>query len=275
MKLGISTSLNGLTPEQWAKKLVSLGCESLVFPVDSTADDKLIDAYVSEASTNNLTIAEVGIWRNAISEDPAEAEKNMAYSIDQLKLADKIGAKCCVNVAGAIGPRWDGGYKENFSQYAWDKTVRMIQEIIDTVKPTNTYFTIECMPWMIPTGPKEYLKLMEAVNRDRFAAHIDIINMINCPERYFFPEEFLKETFDLLGPYVKSCHLKDIQLLDEYTFRLKECACGDGSFPFVKYMEMATAINPDMPMIIEHLADDAAYEKSVAYVLEQYKFAHV
>lgn len=271
MKLGISTSLNGLSPKEWAAKLVSLGCESLVFPVDATADDSLIEAYVAEAKANNLTIAEVGIWRNAISPDPTEEKKNMDYSIEQLKLADRIGAKCCVNVAGALGPRWDGGYKENFSQYAWDKTVSMIQELLDTVKPTNTYFTIECMPWMIPTGPQEYLKLMGAVNRERFAAHIDIINMINCPQRYFFSEEFLKETFGLLGPYVKSCHLKDIQLLEEYTFRLKECPCGEGSFPFVRYMEMASALNPDMPMIIEHLENDAAYEKSVSYVLEQYR----
>ena len=48
-------------------------------------------------------------------------------------------------------------------------------------------------------GPKEYLKLIKAVNRERFIAHLDIINMINCPNRYFFPEEFLKETFDQMG----------------------------------------------------------------------------
>lgn len=149
MRLGISTSLFGLSPKQWADKLVNIGCQSVVFPVDCNADNSLIDEYVAEAHSHDLLIAEVGIWRNAISEDKSEAEKNLDYSIRQLKLADRIGARCCVNVAGAIGgPRWDGGYKDNFSKYAWDKTVAMIQDVIDTAKPTKTYFTIESMPWM-------------------------------------------------------------------------------------------------------------------------------
>lgn len=271
MRLGISTSLYGLTPHEWADKLVSLGCRSVVFPVDCNADDNLIDEYVSEAKTHDLLIAEVGIWRNAISEDKTEAQKNLEYSINQLKLADRIGARCAVNVAGAIGgPRWDGGYKENFSQYTWDKTVDMIQTVIDEAKPVNTYFSIESMPWMIPTGPEEYMKLIEAVNRDRFAAHLDIINMINSAERYFFSEEFLQKSFDILGPYIKSCHLKDIRLLDEYTFQLKECACGEGTFNFVKYMQLATELDPDMPMIIEHLKNDNEYEESVSFVLNKY-----
>ena len=268
MRLGISTSLGNLSPKAWADKLVSLGCKSVVFPVDSSASSSLIDDYVSEAKSHDLVIAEVGIWRNAISADSKEANANMEYSIEQLKLAERIGANCCVNVAGAYaGQRWDGAHRDNFSEYAWDKTVRMIQEVIDTVKPVNTYFTIEPMPWMIPTSPQEYIKLMEKVNRDRFAAHLDVINMINCPERYFFSDKFLEECFSILGPYIKSCHLKDIKLLDDFTFQLKECACGEGTFNYKYYMDLATKLNPDMPMIIEHLKDDAAYEESIKYVL--------
>lgn len=271
MRLGISTSLYGLNPQQWAAKLDALGCKSVVFPVDYTADLALIDEYVKEAKAHDLMIAEVGIWRNAISLNADEAKKNLEYSIEQLKLADYIGARCCVNVAGALGPRWDGGYKENFSEVAFEKTVSMIQTIIDTVNPVNTYFSIESMPWMIPSGPEEYLKLIKAVNRDRFAAHLDIINMINSCERYFFSEEFLDKCFELLGPYIQSCHLKDIKLLDDYTFQLKECACGEGTFNFVRYMQLASALDADMPMIIEHLKDDSAYEESVSYVLNRYQ----
>ena len=84
----------------------------------------------------------------------------------------------------------DGGYKENFTEEAWDKTVRTIQEIIDRADVKNTYFTIEPMPWMVPTGPKEYLKLIEAVDRERFSVHMDIINMINSAKRYFNPEKY-------------------------------------------------------------------------------------
>lgn len=271
MRLGLSTNFNEGSAEKWAKKMVSLGCKSVVFPLNCDASDSEVDEYVAAAKANDLLIAEVGIWRNGIDRREEERKKNLEYSIKQLALADRIGARCAVNVGGSNGARWDGGYKENFSEEIWDKTVKMAQTIIDEVKPQNTYFTLEPMPWMVPTGPKEYLKLIETVDRDRFAVHMDIINMINCPDRYFFHDEFLEETFDLLGDKIKSCHLKDIRLLDGFTFQLKECACGDGVFNIEKYVELADKYDVDMPMIIEHLSSDEEYISNIKYVKERLK----
>ena len=87
--------------------------------------------------------------------------------------------------------------------------VQTIREIIDAVNPKNTYFTIEPMPWMIPDGPDEYLRLLESVDRDRFAVHMDVFNWMTSPRRYFFNEEFIDECFSKLGKLVKSCHLKE------------------------------------------------------------------
>lgn len=271
IRLGISTSLAGTTPKEWAEQMREMGCRSVVFPVDSNAPEALIDEYVSEAKAKDLLIAEVGIWRNALAADENERKQNLEYSINQLRLADRIGAKCCVNVAGAAGPRWDGGYRENYSKEHIEKTVKMIQTIIDEAAPKNTFFTIESMPWMLPSSPDEYLKLMDMVERDRFGIHLDIINMINSMERYFFHDEFLEETFEKLGNGIVSCHMKDIGLLEEYTFRLKECACGEGSFNLEHYAELALKANPEMPMIIEHLASDDAYRESMKYVKDRLK----
>ena len=266
MRLGISSSLEHSSPAEWAEKQANLGCRSVVFPLNCESDEALIESYVKEAKAKDLQIAEVGIWRNAMAPDLTERKTAMDYSIGQLKLADKIGARCCVNVIGSTGERWDGPYKENFSQKTWDAAVRMIQEIIDEAKPQNTYFTIEPMPWMYPTSPEEYVKLIEAVNRDRFAVHMDVINMITSPERYFFPEKFVEHCFELLGDRIRSCHLKDIMLGQEYTFRLSECPCGTGTFCFERYAELAHQADPEMPMIIEHLNSDQEYYDSFAYM---------
>ncbi|MCQ2494279.1 MAG: sugar phosphate isomerase/epimerase [Lachnospiraceae bacterium] len=266
MRLGLSTNFNEDSAEKWAKKMVSLGCKSVVFPLNCEASDSQINEYVEAAKANDLLIAEVGIWRNALDPDDDARKKNLEYSIKQLALADKIGARCAVNVAGSFGARWDGGYKENFSVEMLEKTVEMVRTVIDEAKPKNTYFSLEPMPWMVPTGPKEYQKLIEAVDRDRFGVHMDIINMINCPTRYFFPEEFLEETFETLGDKIKSCHLKDVKLLDGFTFQLQECACGEGVFPIEKYIDLADKYDVDMPMIIEHLSSDDEYIKNIAYV---------
>lgn len=179
--------------------------------MQSDADEETISAYKSSADSYGLIIAEVGIWRNAVARDKNERRKNLDYCIQQLRLADAVGARCAVNVAGAFGPRWDGHYRENFSKEAFDTTVKTIQYIIDTADVKNTYFTTEPMPWMIPSSPREYLRLLDAVDRDRFAVHLDIINMINSADRYFNAEEFTDECIGLLGSRIRSAHIKDVR----------------------------------------------------------------
>ena len=272
MRLGVSSDLGAKNAKEWADANVELGLKAVVFPLNYSADDSTINEYKKAADEADLLIAEVGIWRNAIDSDGDKEKENLKYSIEQLALADKIGARCCVNVVGAYsGTRWDGPSKDNFSKEAWNKSVKMIQTIIDEVKPKNTFFTIEPMPWMIPTGPEEYLRLIEDVERDEFAVHMDIINMVNCPERYFFPEEFLDKTFSILKGKIKSCHLKDVNLLSDFTFQLRECACGEGTFPIERYVELANREDEKMPMIIEHLKDDNEYRQSVEYVSNRLK----
>ncbi len=269
MRLGTSSPLQHSTPEEWAKNQIKLGCRTVVFPVQSNEPEEKIIAYKDAAEKAGLTIAEVGIWRNALSTDPGEKKKNMDYCVEQLRLADFLGARCAVNVAGALGPVWDGGYRENFSKEAWDLTVSMVREIIDRADVKNTFFTLEPMPWMIPTGPKEYAKLLDAVDRDRFAVHMDVINMINSADRYFHGEEFIDECADILGKRIRSCHIKDVHLDSRYTLRLEECGPGAGEFPLRHYAEKMHEIDPDMPVILEHLTTDEEYINYMGYLKEK------
>ncbi len=267
MLLGISSSLSHHSPKEWAQKHKSLGLKCVNFPVDFMAGKDIFMAYKNAADEVGLTIAEVGIWRNTLAADQIERKKWINYAVGQLRMADKIGAVCCVNVVGTpYGPRWDGGYRENFSRELWNMAVEMIQEIIDTAQPIHTKFCIESMPWMIPSSPNEYLQLIKDVNRSQFGTHLDIVNMITSPRRYFFNDEFLEECFVKLKGTICSCHLKDIRLKEEYTFQLEECACGQGSLNIRKYIELATKETSNMPMIIEHLSSDEEYIASVDYV---------
>ncbi len=270
MYLGLSSSLKHSSPKEWAETHKALGLKSVVFPVDCNAGEKLVEAYKEEAEKHGLLIAEVGIWRNTLAADMAEREKWIDYAIRQLKMADKIGAACCVNVVGTpYGPRWDGGYRQNFSQELWQLAVKMVQRIIDEAKPMRTKFSIESMPWMIPSSPDEYLRLIKDVNRKEFGAHLDVVNMITSPERYFFNDKFLEECFSKLKGKICSCHLKDIRLKEEYTFQLQECACGQGTLDLELFAKLATAENAQMPMIIEHLSTDEEYLASLKYVQER------
>ena len=99
--------------------------------------------------------------------------------------------------------------------------MRSIQNIIDEAMPERTSYTLEPMPCMVPAGPEQYLRLLEDVNRERFAVHMDLANWITSPDKYFNNHEFMEQCFAMLGDRIKSCHIKDVSLREEFTFQLK------------------------------------------------------
>ena len=267
MLLGVSSALEHKTPHEWAEKHLSWELKCVNFPVNCTDGEDKIEAYKKAADNAGLLIAEVGVWRNTLASDPDERKRCIEYAMEQLRMADAIGASCCVNVVGTpYGSRWDGGYRDNFSDELWKMAVSMIRQIIDAVHPRHTRFCIESMPWMIPSGPDEYLRLIEDVDRAEFGTHLDVVNMITSPRRYFYNAEFLDECFSKLHGTIVSCHLKDVILKPEYTFQLEECACGKGTLDIKRYIRLADKENPSLPMIIEHLDTDAEYEACVGYI---------
>lgn len=270
MILGTSSPLQHTSPEDWAAKHKALGLKAINFPVNYLEGEEKYLAYKKAADATGLSISEVGIWRNTLAPDPEERAKWINYAIGQLQMAEEIGATCCVNVVGTpYGPRWDGGYRDNFSTELWTDAVKMIRQVIDSVRPRHTKFCIESMPWMIPSSPQECLRLLEDVDRAEFATHLDVVNMITSPQRYFFNDDFLRECFSVLKGTIVSCHLKNIKLKEEYTFQLEESACEDGALDLELYASLASAENPCMPMIIEHLDTDQEYFDSVRYVKEK------
>lgn len=265
MRIGLASPLKHDSPEHWAKRHKELGCGCVNFPLNCNSDKELVSRYVQAAKENDLIIAEVGIWNNMLDADEEKRKAAIDYNIRQLIFADEIGAVCAVNIAGTPhGPRWDGGYRENFSPETFDMTVETIKYILKQANPKKAFFSIESMPWMIPSSPKEYLELLKRVDHPNFVAHLDIVNMITSPRRYFFNDEFLKECFSLLKGRICSCHVKDIKLLEEFTFQLKECPVGEGTLDLKLFSKLADEENPDMPMIIEHLNTDEEYLNALA-----------
>ena len=199
----------------------------------------------------------------------------MEFYKNQLELADELGANCCVNITGSRGEIWDGFYKENYSKDTYSLIVDSIREIIDSVKPKRTFYTIETMPWMVPDSPDENLQLIQDVDRKAFGVHLDFVNMINCPKRYLFCDEFIEECFTKLGPYIKSIHGKDVIMENVYTTVIRETMPGKGIVNYQKVARLCESLGPDTPLFVEHLPDFETYKKAAAYVREQATLAGV
>ena len=88
MYLGISSSLQHGSPEEWAAKHKALGLECVNFPVTCDDGENTIMAYKKAADEAGLTIAEVGVWRNTLAADPDERQHWIDYAVRQLRMAD-------------------------------------------------------------------------------------------------------------------------------------------------------------------------------------------
>ena len=252
-------------PADWVKAVKSLGYTAAYCPVQPGASADLIKAYKDEAKKNDIIIAEVGIWNNLMSPDEKERKEFIAKNVASLQLADEIGAKCCVNISGARGEVWDGPYAANYSKETFDLILETVRHIIDQVKPSASFYCLEPMPYMLPDSPDSYLELIKAMNRKQFAVHLDPVNMISSPQRYFRNADFVKECFEKLGPYIKSIHAKDIILLPELTVHLEERRPGLGTLDYAVFLKETCKLK-DVPFMLEHLKTQEEYKLAAEYV---------
>ena len=254
-------------PAAWVAAVKRAGYSAANLPLDKSADDGMVGAYQEAAAQAGIVIAEVGAWSNPIDPDPVKASAARKHCQESLAFAERTGAKCCVNIAGSRNPtKWDGPHPENFSQDTFDLIVETTREIIDAVKPGRTFFALETMPWIFPSSPDEYLELIRAVDRPAFAVHLDPVNMINSPERAYRTGDFIRECFAKLGPWIKSCHAKDIALREHLTVHLDECQPGLGVLDYRAYLRELAKLDDEIPLGLEHLSTEREYAAAAEYI---------
>jgi sugar phosphate isomerase/epimerase len=265
IRLGAPLSGDFTDPVEWVKAIKSLRYSAAYCPVQPGVTAEVIRAFRTEAKKNNILIPEVGAWSNMLAPNDNVSKAAILKNIASLQLADEIGANCCVNISGARGEQWDAPYPENYSKDTFDLIVETVRHVIDQVKPISTFYTLEAMPYMLPDSPDSYLEIIKAVQRKQFAVHLDPVNMISSPQKYFKNAAFLKECFSKLGPYIKSIHAKDITITPKYTVHLQECRPGTGYLDYTVFLQETSKLK-DIPLMLEHLEKQEEYKLAADYI---------
>ena len=265
MRLGGPLPQSYSDPDSWIAAVKERGYRAAYCPVQQR--DNMVEAYAQAAQKADVLIAEVGAWSNPLSRDEHERRKAINYCQQCLALADAIGARCCVNIAGSRGRVWDGPHPENLTHETFDLIVETVRTIIDSVKPLRTFYTLETMPWLYPDSTDSYEKLLRAVDRRQFAVHFDPVNLVNSPGRYYHNGALIREFVSRLGPSIKSCHAKDIVLAEKHLpVHLDECRPGLGTLDYRVLLQELQRVDADMPLMLEHLAREEEYALGAEYV---------
>lgn len=263
MRLGGPVFGGANDPEQWALQHKQLGYSAAYLPGESIAQSM---PYADAAKRHGIVVAEVGAWSNPLSADEQERRKALDLCIIRLDLAERTGARCCVNISGARGSQWDGPDARNLTDETFDMIVQLTRQIIDAVKPRRAFYTLETMPWAYPDSADSYVALLKAIDRPQFGVHMDVVNLVNCPARAYRTGDLIRECFAKLGPHIKSCHGKDIRLDGRLTVHLDECIPGEGLIDYGAYLTELNRLDPDTPLMLEHLAQPEQYDQAAKHV---------
>ncbi len=269
IRLGGPIFLKSDDPRELAREHRRLGYGAAYCPEAKVDDSARIREIEKAFAAENVVIAEVGAWVNMLDPDAGKRAKNLRYVAERLALAEAVGARCCPDIAGSYNPTvWYGPHPKNLSQEFFDATVENCRHVIDEVKPRRTKFTIEMMGWSIPDGPDSYLKLIRAVDRPAFAVHMDVCNGINSPAKFYQSAEFIRECFHKLGPWIASCHAKDLQWITELNVHFLEVVPGRGEVDYRSYLTELAKLSVDAPLMLEHLKTAEEYDEGKRYIMK-------
>jgi sugar phosphate isomerase/epimerase len=256
-------------PEELARAHRQLGYSAAYCPNVSLNDTARIRAVTDAFEKHKVVIAEVGRWVNLLDADPEKRAANLRIVTEGLALADEIGALCCVDIAGSFSTKeWFGPHPDNLSPRFMEAAVENARKIIDAVKPKRAKFCYEMMGWALPDSPDSSLEMLKAVDRKAFAIHLDPCNLVNSPVRFYRNADLINECFDKLGPWIVSCHAKDLEWKVEMNIHFLEVRPGAGSLDYTTYLRRLAALPHHPPLMLEHLPNAEEYSKAAAYIFE-------
>lgn len=266
MRLGAPTFVETRDPDELARAHREQGYRAAYCPAWLTAADTGGVRAMREAfARHDVVVAEVGAWGHVLHPDPEVARRNRERVVERLALADEIGARCCVDYTGTYGEGWY--HPKNLSEEAFDAIVQLTREIVDRVRPTHTVFALEMMPSVHPENADDYLRLLAAVDRPgRFGVHLDPVNLINSPVRFYDTGAVIRDCFAKLGPHIASCHGKDVCVRDGFILHLDECRPGTGVLDYHTFLTELHRLPHEPPLMLEHLPNREEYHAARDYV---------
>lgn len=241
-------------PYAFARAHRDFGYGAAYVPEVKLDDRDRLNAIERAFASQDVVLAEIGIWRNLVSPEEAVRKTNLAYAAERLAIADAVGAGCAVSYIGSFRAGTDyAPAAENMGPEAFDACVETVRYLLDMVKPKRAKFALEMMQYSLPDSVDSYVELIRAIDRPMFGAHFDPVNIIMTPRVYFDNGALIRECFDKLGPWVVSCHAKDIKLHHQAALHLDEVQIGEGVLDYRVYLGELSRLPREVPLMLEHL----------------------
>ena len=251
------------------------GYRAAYCPPVSIGDAERLRDIRSAFEAQDVLIAEVGAWHNPLHPDPREAAAERQRLAEGLAVAEEVNARCAISLIGSLvtadAKIW---HERNIGDEAFDAAVEVARAIIDEVRPRRASLVFEIYPFSVNDTPANIRRLLDAVDRDRFGAHMDLVNLVNCPRAYFGNADILAESLRLFGDRIVSAHAKDVAMARgegrsmsaAISVVLEEVRPGLGGIDYAAYLRGLHGLPHTVPLMLEHLEDQIAYDAAAEYI---------
>jgi sugar phosphate isomerase/epimerase len=268
---GESHGAAGLDPALLARKHREKGFTAAYVPQIDLKDAALIRATREAFQKEGILLAEAGYWDNIMDTNAESRAFHRQRQLEALALAEELGALCSLNIFGSYC-HGNGNSQHralNFSDEAFEAAVEMARYFIDTVKPKTAYFAYEIFPFDVVDSPESIERLIRAVDRRQFGAHLDLVNLVNCPRAYFSSGDLARECVRRFGDRIVSCHVKDIKMKEpSISVILEEVVLGTGNIDLKTFMRQIEGLSRPIPFMMEHLKNEGEYDIAAAKIRE-------
>jgi sugar phosphate isomerase/epimerase len=144
--------------------------------------------------------------------------------------------------------------------------VQTVRDLLAVVKPARTKFTLEVMQTCPPDSVDSYLDLIRAIDRPAFGVHLDPANMFYSPRQCFDSAATIRDAVRRLGPWIASCHAKDLTIRHGLAVHIDECIPGTGFLDYRAYVSALNGLGREVPLMLEHLKTEADYRQAADFV---------
>lgn len=258
--------------EQKLALLARLGLNGTGIGIDLCWAPDQARSAVEPFRSAGVDVMQVGCYRNLIAVDERVRAGAIADVDRALELAGAIGVPSVICGGGHRHPdhaaKVYAVHPDTWTARAIDVLVESCQEVLAQISPFAATLCLE--PWVITAldSPARLEQVVTRVDHPRLAIELDPVNLMTI-ERYADTGRFLNECFDRLGEKIRLVHAKDTLLKPEpFTYHLSEAVPGEGNLDYRTLLRRMEHVSPKMPLVIEHLADEAAITQARDHILE-------
>lgn len=179
----------------------------------------------------------------------AQAVRTLSAAV---RLHKELGARGAHTGPGSLNTRgaWFP-HPYNWTTQAKDQLVKSLREVAPVAEECGVFVGMEGHVLVTLDSAESMAEVLRAVNSPMIRCDLDVVNWITH-QTIYDTTTAINQMMDTLGDLVNGAHAKDIVIEDRLVLHITECAAGTGLLDFDTLMPRLEALDPEMPLVVEH-----------------------